>query len=131
MIKVYTDDALEFVGTRKQVAEYIGISISTIYKMGLGYDLPLPHKAKCDYIIINDMQFRKKYTRKIDINKMPASFVEGYQLQVLDKIYTLTKVETFGKRCLYTWDNNIRVITLGKVKSYNALYQSLYRNINK
>lgn len=130
MVHVYTNDTLEYIGSRKQVAEYIGISISTIHKMGMGKDIPLPHHAKCDYIIVNDVQFQKRYNFKGTPVHKSNVFNVGFETLVKGVKYRITNIETFGKRWIYTWNDDIKIITLGKLKSYNTLYHSLYRHIH-
>lgn len=124
-MEVYKDNVLVFVGSAKAVAEFIGVSASTIYNLRSGSIRFLPKKADCDMVVDGTYVWGKDENR---LTNVPNKIDVGYSTVVKGKTYTITNIEKRGDNYIYQI-NDYTIRAKKRIENYNTLYVAIKRKI--
>lgn len=119
MVKVYTDDVLEFEGTVRESAEFINLSYMTLrrlIKLELQY---LPAKAKCDYIVFED----DKIVKKVKVKR--KDIYVGMTISVDGILYELTNIQ--GQHYTFKSELNEYTFKFENPAKKNTIYNRIKR----
>lgn len=127
MLKVYTNDVLEFEGGVVETAEYIGVSAQTLYSLNSNITQWLADHAKCDYLVWGDVKYDKK-PRKTTRKDNDIEINVGFKIGVEEIEYELIKIEQGEYTFKDENGNTFNLKPYKPYKRYNTIYNAIKRN---
>lgn len=123
MYRVYNKGILEFTGGILEVANFLGISYQTIYKLRNGKSKEMPHWASCDTLVYKEFVYKRA-------DKNAVEYGVGYTLNVKGVEYKINNIEEREDDVIYTI-NNFKIRALKPYKEYNSLYNAVKRRAER